>query len=131
MAALIVSLFLAVALTVGGLYTKAELERKFNRRKKLAFLHAVNVLIISAAITYSYCILSKSPTLFHGKQFFYVYLGAVQLLLPIYAFISVLIVQNGKREKKYTTSEDKKVLYIKEEYLAKKRQDRHYHSKTS
>lgn len=130
MTALIVSAFLAVTLTVVLLGAKAKVERTFNRRRKIPLLHAANVLIVAGAMAASYYMLSQPPSS-PKPSFVYMYLGAVQLLLPIYAFISVLFAQNEKKEKKYTRSDDRKVLYIKEEYLAGKRQDRHYHSKTS
>jgi protein-S-isoprenylcysteine O-methyltransferase Ste14 len=128
MTALVISALLGIVLTVGSLYVKAELERRFNRRRKIPLLHAVNVLVISAVIASSYYMFSDRNLSIDSKRLFYVYFGAMQLLLPIYALICLLF---SKREKKYTRSADKKVLYIKEKYLAPRRRDDDYHSKTS
>lgn len=128
MTALIISTFLGVALTIASLFGKTEIERRFNRRRKISLLHAVNVLAIGAIIAISYYMLANISL--HGKQLFYVYFGAIQLLLPIYTLVSVWFAKREKKVKKYTTSADKKVLYIKQKYLASRRDD-HYHSKTS
>jgi uncharacterized membrane protein len=131
MAALVISALLGITLTVGSLCVKAELERRFNRCRKIPLLHAVNVLVISMVIASSYYMFSGRNISIDGKQLFYVYFGAIQLLLPVYALMCVLFSKREKKEKKYTTSADKKVLYIKEKYLAPRRHDDDYHSKTS
>ncbi|MCZ0755700.1 hypothetical protein [Anoxybacillus sp. J5B_2022] len=128
MTALIVSAVLGVVLTAATLYAKAAIERRFNRRRKIPALHAVNVLAIGAIIASSYYMLANMSL--HGKQIFYVYFGAIELLLPIYVLFGVWFDRYEKKTKKYTTSADKKVLYIKQKYLAHRRND-HYHSKTS
>lgn len=128
MTALVVSSVLGVVLTAASLYAKAAIERRFYRRKKIPSLHAINVLAIGVAIASVYYLLANMSL--HGKQLFYVYFGAIELLLPIYVLFSIVFDRYEKKAKKYTTSADKKVLYIKQKYLSHRRHD-HYHSKTS
>ncbi|GGJ66052.1 NADH:ubiquinone oxidoreductase subunit 4 (subunit M) [Anoxybacillus voinovskiensis] len=128
MTALFVSAVLGVVLTAASLYVKAAIERRFYRRKKIPSLHAVNVLAIGGVIASVYYSLANMSL--HGKQLFYVYFGAIELLLPLYVLFGIWFARYEKKEKKYTTSADKKVLYIKQKYLTHRRHD-HYHSKTS
>ncbi|MBB3908002.1 hypothetical protein [Anoxybacteroides rupiense] len=130
MTALIASAFLSIILTMVLLSIKAVIERKFNRRRKISSLHVANVLLLGIIIAGLYYILSEANSRPSFPSFFYVYFGAIQLLLPIYALVCIGFSKYERKRKKYIISPDKKVLYIKEEYLARGRHD-NYQSKTS
>ncbi|MBA2875403.1 hypothetical protein [Thermaerobacillus caldiproteolyticus] len=133
MTALFVSAFLGAASTIALLFVKVEMERLFHRRKDFPLLHVVNVLVTGGVVAISYYLFSdihiEISEIKETKRFFYVYAGALQLILPMYAVIALLFQQRRKKQRKYTTSKDKKVLYINEKYLARRYDD--YHSKTS
>lgn len=133
MAALIVSMLLSVVSVVVLLFVKGQIERIFFRWKDIPFLHVVNVLIAGLIVAVSYYTFSdinvQLAKIKWTKQFLYVYAGAIELVLPMYVLGYWLVRKRKEREKKYTRSKDKKVLYINEKYLARRRDD--YHSKTS
>jgi amino acid transporter len=135
MAALFISMLLCVISIAVLLLAKEQIERMFFRWKDIPFLHVINVLVAGFIVAVSYYQLSDVElhlsTMTSAKQFLYVFIGAVELVLPIYLLGCWLIRKRKGREKKYTRSKDKKVLYINEKYLARRRDHDHYHSKTS
>jgi amino acid transporter len=133
MTALLVSLLLCIISVAVLLFVKEQIERIFFRWKDVPFLHVINVLIAGLIVAVSYYTFSDIGVhlskMTWTKQFLYVYAGATELVLPMYIFGCWLVRKRKEREKKYTRSKDKKVLYINEKYLARRRDD--YHSKTS
>jgi amino acid transporter len=133
MAALLVSLLLCVISAAVLLFVKEQIERIFFRWKDVPFLHVMNVLIAGGIVATSYYMFSDIDVhlskMTWTKQFLYVYAGAIELFLPMYILGCWFVRKRKEREKKYTPSKDKKVLYINEKYLARRRDD--YHSKTS
>jgi amino acid transporter len=133
MAALLVSLLLCVISAAVLLFVKEQIERIFFRWKDVPSLHVMNVLIAGLIVATSYYMFSDIDVhlskMTWTKQFLYVYAGAIELFLPMYILGCWLVRKRKEREKKYTPSKDKKVLYINEKYLARRRDD--YHSKTS
>ncbi|RAK18444.1 hypothetical protein B0I26_11076 [Anoxybacillus vitaminiphilus] len=130
------AVFLSICLgsisIVASLYVKSELERAFNRRRKIFALHIANIWIINIVIAGSYYIFSglflKENGIEVVKAFSYIFLVSLEFSVPFYMIAAFLFEDWKKRQKKYTTSEDKKILYIKEKYLSK---NNHYNSKTS
>jgi hypothetical protein len=130
------AVFLSVCLgsvsILASLYVKSELERAINRRRKMFSLHIVNVWIINIVIAGSYYIFSGLFSKANGieivKEISYIFLVSLEFSVPFYIIASFLFEDWKKRQKKYTTSKDKKILYIKEKYLSK---NNHYDSKTS
>jgi hypothetical protein len=131
------TVFLSVCLgsisILASLYVKSELERAINRRRKMFALHIVNIWIINIVIASSYYIFSGLFSRGNGievvKEFSYTFLVSLEFSVPVYMIVSFLFENWKKRQKKYTTSEDKKILYIKEKYLSSK--NNRYDSKTS
>jgi hypothetical protein len=135
MAALFISMLLCVISVVVLLFVKRQIERMFFRWKDVPFLHVINVFAAGVIVAASYYRFSDIrihlSSLASAKQFLYVFIGATELVLPIYLLGSWLVWKRKGQEKKYTRSKDKKVLYINEKYLARRRDRQHYHSKTS
>jgi hypothetical protein len=131
--AVFLSVCLGIISILASLYVKSELERAVNRRRKMFALHIVNIWIISIVIAGSYYIFSGLFSKANGievvKEFSYIFLVSLEFSAPFYMIASFLFEDWKKRQKKYTTSEDRKVLYIKEKYLSSK--NNHYDSKTS
>jgi amino acid transporter len=135
MAALFISMLLCVTSVVVLLFVKGQIERMFFRWKDVPFLHVINVFVTGVIVAASYYRFSDIrihlSSLAFAKQFLYVFIGATELVLPIYLLGSWFVRKRKRREKKYTRSKDKKVLYINEKYLARRRDRHDYHSKTS
>jgi hypothetical protein len=135
MAALFISILLCVSSIVVLLLVKEQIERMFFRWKDVLFLHVINVLVAGGVVAVSYYKLSDIElhlsTMASTRQFLYVFIGALELVLPIYLLGCWLIRKQKGKVKKYTRSKDKKILYINEKYLARRRGHNDYHSKTS
>jgi hypothetical protein len=135
MAALFISMLLCVTSVIVLLFVKEQIERMFFRWKDVPFLHVVNVLVAGVIVAASYYRFSDIrihlSTIASAKQFLYVFIGATELVLPIYLLGCWIVRKRKRREKKYTRSKDKKVLYINEKYLVRRRDRHDYHSKTS
>ncbi|GCD82424.1 hypothetical protein PTHTG4_14860 [Parageobacillus thermoglucosidasius] len=116
MAALIVSMLLSVVSVIVLLFAKEWIERLFFRWKDIPFLHVVNVLIAGGIVAASYYTFSdigvQLAKIKWTEQFLYVYAGAIEIVLPMYIFGYWFVRKRKEREKKYTRSKDKKVLYI-------------------
>jgi hypothetical protein len=116
-----------------ALYVKSELERAINYRRKIFALHIVNIWIVNIVIAGTYFIFSglfaKASGIEVVKEYSYIFVVSLEFSVPFYILASFLFTEWKKRQKKYTTSEDKKILYIKEKYLSSK--NNHYNSKTS
>ncbi|MGZ0085588.1 hypothetical protein ACWNXI_08395 [Caldibacillus thermoamylovorans] len=135
MTALALSLLLCGALITGLLWLKGQVERVLFRWRNVPFLHAVNIVVIAAVVAASYYRWSGIGIYLRDladiSGFWYVFAGAMQLVLPLYLFTCWLAARWREREKKYTRSEDKKVLYINERYLARRHRGDDRRSKTS
>ena len=135
MAALFISMLFCASSIAVLLLVKEQIERMFFRWKDVPFLHVINFLVAGFIVAVSYYKLSDIElhlsTMASAKQFLYVFIGALELVLPIYLLGCWLFRKRKRREKKYTRSKDKKVLYINEKYLARRRDSHDYHSKTS
>jgi hypothetical protein len=133
MLTIMISAFAGMISIITSLYIKSELERMINRRKNIFLLHIANVWISNIVTSSSYYIFSGMFSKVQGlkiiKEFLYVYLISLEFLLPIYVIMCIFFEEWKKTQKKYTISEDKKVLYIKEKYLSSK--GSHYNSKSS
>jgi hypothetical protein len=131
--AVFLSVYLGIISIIASLYVKSELERAINRRRKIFVLHIVNIWIVNIVIAGSYYVFSglflKANGIDVVKEFSYIFLVSLEFSAPFYMIASFLFADWKKRQKKYTTSEDKKILYIKEKYLSSK--NNHYDSKTS
>ncbi|OKO95329.1 hypothetical protein RA955_10760 [Geobacillus proteiniphilus] len=135
MAALALSLLLCVVSIAALLWVKGQVERLLFRWRSVPLLHAVNVVIIAAIVAGMYYRLSGIDVYLRDladiNGFWYVFAGTMQLVLPLYLFSCWLIARRREREKKYTRSKDKKVLYINERYLARRHRGDYRRSKTS
>ncbi|NNU82940.1 hypothetical protein ETC05_03485 [Geobacillus sp. BMUD] len=135
MAALALSLLLCVVSIAVLLWIKGQVERLLFRWRSVPLLHAVNVVIIAAIVADMYYRLSGIDVylrdLANINGFWYVFAGAMQLVFPLYLFSCWLVARRREREKKYTRSKDKKVLYINERYLARRHRGDYRRSKTS
>jgi hypothetical protein len=116
-----------------ALYVKSELERAINHRRQIFALHIVNIWIVNIVIAGTYFIFSglfaKASGIEVVKEYSSIFVVSLEFSVPFYIIASFLFEEWKKRQKKYTTSEDKKILYIKEKYLSSK--NNHYNSKTS
>ncbi|ABO66796.1 MULTISPECIES: hypothetical protein [Geobacillus] len=134
MAALALSLLLCIVLIAVSLWVKGQIERFLFRWRNIPLLHAANIVAIAAIVAAIYYRLGGIDVYLRNlteiSGFWYVFIGAMQLILPLYLFACWLLARQREREKKYTRSKDKKVLYINEKYLARRHRD-HYRSKTS
>ncbi|MFC0297203.1 hypothetical protein [Geobacillus jurassicus] len=135
MAALALSLLLCVISIAVLLWLKGQVERLLFRWRSVPFLHAINVAAVAAIVAAAYYRLSGIDVYLRDladiNGFWYVFVGAMQLVLPLYLFSCWLINRRREREKKYTRSKDKKVLYINERYLARRHRSDDRRSKTS
>lgn len=134
MAALALSLLLCVVLIAASLWIKGQVERFLFRWRSIPLLHAANIVAVAAIVAVTYYRLGGIDVYLRDladiSGFWYVFAGAMQLILPLYLFACWLLARRRRREKKYTRSKDKKVLYINERYLARRHRD-DYRSKTS
>jgi hypothetical protein len=134
MAALALALLLCVVSIAASLWLKEQVERVLFRWRNVPVLHAANIVIIAAIVAVAYYRLSGIGVYLRDLAdidgFWYVFAGTTQLVLPLYLFACWLLARRRGREKKYTRSKDKKVLYINERYLARRHRD-DYRSKTS
>jgi ABC-type spermidine/putrescine transport system permease subunit II len=119
MLALIVSAVIGIIAIFASLFVKFELERAIGKRKKIFLLHFANICITNVVIASSYYIFSGMFET-NSQSFYIVYLASLECLLPVYVVCYLLYEQYERTKKKYTISEDKKVLYIKPKYLAMK-----------
>ncbi|EPR26421.1 hypothetical protein I656_03944 [Geobacillus sp. WSUCF1] len=135
MAALALSLLVCVVSIAALLWVKGQVERLLFRWRSVPLLHAVNVVIIAAIVADMYYRLSGIDVYLRDladiNGFWYVFAGAMQLVFPLYLFSCWLVARRREREKKYTRSKDKKVLYINERYLARRHRGDYRRSKTS
>jgi hypothetical protein len=133
MIATFLSACLGIISIFASLYVKAELERALNRRKKIFLLHIANIWIINIVTASSYYLISGMFSKARGveviRELSYIFLVSLEISVPFYVIFAILYEEWKKRQKKYTISEDKKVLYIKEKYLSSK--GNNYNSKTS
>jgi len=134
MAALALSLLLCIVLIAVSLWIKGQVERFLFRWRSVPLLHAANIIAVAAIVAAMYYRLGGLDVYLSDlagiSGFWYVFAGATQLILPLYLLACWLLARRRGREKKYTRSKDKKVLYINERYLARRHRD-DYHSKTS
>jgi hypothetical protein len=121
MFAWIVSCFFGIISIFSSLAIKSELEKQVNRKQSIFLFHLFNFLISNGVFTATYIVFQG---LIDNKVFIKFYVHFFKMLpffLLVYFLCHILFLKYLIYKQKYIVSPDRKVLFIKETYLRKKK----------
>jgi hypothetical protein len=121
MFAWIVSCFFGIISIFTSLAVKNELEKQINRKQRVFMFHLFNFLISNGVFTTTYIVFKGHVDKKVFIKFYVHFFKVLPFFLLVYFLCHRLFLKYLSYRQKYVVSPDRKVLFIKETYLRKKK----------